>query len=180
MKILPPGLTFEQAVRFGHTGRIESGPYLAWLRTLPCHTCGRAAPSDPSHVNGFKGQGTKSPDWFAIPECRSCNRNYDLQPAMVESRIYAAAFYLLRAIFEGRLIWTRPNATPSDADRLYAALLELVECKDLIDSLDLEAAKPKSERVLTEAQWLQERAAYGRRKPLAWDTARQLLVEVAA
>lgn len=104
-RILPPHLTFEQSVRLGYTGRILHEPYLGWIRTLPCYTCGKPNESEASHVNGIKGQGTKSPDPFAIPECATCNRNYDLQPPMVEARIYAAAFYLLRAIYEGRLKW---------------------------------------------------------------------------
>lgn len=104
-KILPPGLSFEQCVRFGYTGRIEWEPYLRWLRTLPCHTCGTAAPSQASHINGLKGGSTKSPDPFCIPECPTCNQNYDTQPPMVDQRIVAAAFYLLRAITEGRIKW---------------------------------------------------------------------------
>jgi hypothetical protein len=70
VKIIPPGMTFIQAVRAGYAGRIESRAYLDWIKTMPCDTCGAPGPSDPSHVNAFKGQGTKSPDLFAIPECR--------------------------------------------------------------------------------------------------------------
>jgi len=105
-KILPPGLTFEQCVVFGYAGRIESEPYLAWLRTLPCHTCRRPGPSEASHLNSIKGQWTKAPDWFSIPECTTCNRNYDMQPPMVDQRLRAAIFYLLQAIYEGRLRWS--------------------------------------------------------------------------
>jgi len=105
VKIIPPGMTFEQAVRFGYTGRIELRPYLDWLKTLPCDTCGAPAPSDPSHVNSFKGQGTKSPDPLAIPECRVCHENYERGPAYQETRLQRAAMYLLRAIWEGRLSW---------------------------------------------------------------------------
>lgn len=109
MKILPPGLTFEQAVRLGYTGRIELPGYLAWLKTLPCDTCGLLGtdlnPIDPSHVNSYKGQGTKSPDPLAIPECRMCHENYERCPPQADERVRRAAWYLLRAIYEGRLKW---------------------------------------------------------------------------
>jgi hypothetical protein len=105
VKILPPGLTFEQAVRAGYTGRIELRAYLDWIKTLPCDTCGKPGPSDPSHLNSFKGQSTKSPDPFAIPECRMCHEQYERGPAFPETRIRKAAFYMLRAIWEGHLAW---------------------------------------------------------------------------
>lgn len=105
VRILPPGITFEQALRAGYVGRIECRPYLDWLKTLPCDVCGTPAPSDPSHVNAFKGQGTKSPDLWAIPECRTCHEAYERGPGLSEERIYRAGFYLLQAFVEGRLKW---------------------------------------------------------------------------
>lgn len=109
MKILPPGMSFQQAVLAGYAGRIESRPYLDWLKDQPCDTCGRVGteynPIDPSHVNAFKGMGTKSPDLFAIPECRQCHENYERGPGYAEDRIRRAAFYMLRAFWEGRLKW---------------------------------------------------------------------------
>lgn len=104
-KILPPNMRFEHALRAGYTGRIELRAYLDWLKTLPCDTCGAVAPSDPSHVNSFKGQGTKSPDPFAIPECRACHESYERGPGFAQDRIYRAAFYMLRAIYEGKFKW---------------------------------------------------------------------------
>jgi hypothetical protein len=104
-KIIPPGISFEQAVRAGYTGRILMPGYLEWLRTLPCHTCGAPPRSQPSHINAYKGQGTKSPDPLAIPEDAACNQNYDTQPPDIPGREHTALFYLLRAIFEGRLVW---------------------------------------------------------------------------
>ena len=77
MRIIPPGLTFEQALRFGYTGRIVLSSYLDWVGTLPCSRCGAPPPSDPSHVNAYKGIGTKSPDPWAIPECRRCHEFYE-------------------------------------------------------------------------------------------------------
>jgi hypothetical protein len=111
MKIIPPGLTFEQALRLGHTGRILCRPYLDWLKTLPCDTCGAGAPCDPSHFNGLKGAGTKSADLLAIPQCRSCHELYELGPSKSgmdpkgRPFLSRAALYLLQAFFEGRLVW---------------------------------------------------------------------------
>lgn len=117
MKILPPGLTFEQCITRGYTGRIECRGYLDWIKTLPCDRCGAAPPSDPSHINTLKGAGTKSPDWFAIPECRSCHDDYenlwrgrqDGQSRFEENeaRKGRAAIYLLQAIVEGHLTWRK-------------------------------------------------------------------------
>ncbi len=104
-RILPPALSFEQALRLGYTGRIQLPAYLDWIRTLPCASCGAPPPSDPSHVDSFKGQGTKSPDPFAIPECRRCHERYERGAPQVDERIRRAAFYLLQAIYEERLQW---------------------------------------------------------------------------
>lgn len=115
MKIIPTGMTFEQALRAGYAGRIELRPYLDWLKTLPCDTCQAAAPSDPSHYNGMKGMGTKSPDLWAIPHCRSCHDRYERGPAEYVPHVAEdecgppfltrAALYLLQAFAERRLVW---------------------------------------------------------------------------
>ncbi len=105
VRIIPPQLTFEQALRFGYTGRIELREYLAWLRTLPCDSCGARAPSEASHLNSFKGVATKSPDPWAIPECRKCHQSYERGPAYEDERLRKAAIYLLQAIYEGHLQW---------------------------------------------------------------------------
>ena len=104
-RIIPPGLTFEQALRFGYTGRIELPAYLAWLRRQPCSNCGAPPPSDASHLNSFKGAGTKSPDPWAIPECRRCHGRYERGAALTDERLRKAAVYLLQAIYEGHLRW---------------------------------------------------------------------------
>lgn len=98
-------MAFDQAVRLGYTGRIELRPYLDWIKELPCDTCAAPSPSDPSHVNAFKGTGTKSPDLFAIPQCRRCHELYERGPGLSEERIFRAAFYMLRAVYEGKLKW---------------------------------------------------------------------------
>lgn len=110
-KIIPPGITFRQAVTSGYAGRFRARAYLDWLATLPCHHCGKPPPAggrnDPSHLNGVRGQGTKSPDWFALPECRECHERYEANPSRQENdaRIALVPYYLLQAIFEGHLQW---------------------------------------------------------------------------
>ena len=104
-RVIPPQLTFEQALRLGYTGRIVLRPYLDWLRTLRCSRCGAPPPSDPSHINAFKGIGTKSPDPWAVPECRSCHESYERGTAATDERLRKAALYLLQAIYEGHLRW---------------------------------------------------------------------------
>lgn len=102
-------MSWEQALRAGYTGRIELAPYLRWLKTLPCDTCGRAGtdhnPIDPSHYNGYKGAGTKAPDPMSIPQCRVCHERYER--AGDPQFLTRAALYLTRAIWEGRLVWRK-------------------------------------------------------------------------
>ena len=114
MKIIPPNMTFEQALVAGYTGRILCRPYLNWLKTLPCWRDNYPPgdpyrPIDPSHLNGLKGMGTKSPDLLALPECRKCHEEYELyggaDPELEAERIRAALMYLVRAFWEGRLVW---------------------------------------------------------------------------
>lgn len=106
VRIIPPGLTFEQALRLGYTGEIRLAGYLAWIRTLECHTCRRTAPSEASHPNFFKSQARKGPDPLALPECTSCHHEYERIGKPDEAhRLARAAMYLLQAIYEGRLRW---------------------------------------------------------------------------
>ena len=69
---------------------------------------------------------------------------------------------------------TKRHSTPPHS-RVYAALLELVECKDLKDST--EADFYADEPMLTTDQRNECRAEYERRKPLAWEAARKVLTE---
>lgn len=82
MKLYPPSMTPEQALRAGYLGKLECRQYLDWLkRTFRCDTCDVAGtdhnPIDPSHFNGYKGAGTKAPDGMAIPQCRECHELYE-------------------------------------------------------------------------------------------------------
>jgi hypothetical protein len=99
-------MTFEQALARGYTGRIECRPYLDWLKTLPCDSCNAPPPSDPSHLNNHnKGVGTKTPDLWAIPECRRCHDLYESKSTGPTERRARAALYLLQAFFERRLVF---------------------------------------------------------------------------
>lgn len=111
MKIIPPGLSFEQALQFGYVGKIVCRPYLDWLKELPCDTCGAPPPSDPSHINAYKGTSTKAADLLAIPQCRDCHELYEREgDALWKANGSFAArvsLYLLRAYWEGHLVWQR-------------------------------------------------------------------------
>jgi hypothetical protein len=107
-KPVPPYLTFSQALRNGHLGRIEDRAYLDWVKTLPC--CGCHAPADdPHHIyrSGYRGMGTKVPDYFTIPLCRPCHDNLHRDPDKWEEvngeQIEHVALTLLRAIYDGQL-----------------------------------------------------------------------------
>lgn len=105
-RIIPPNMSFEQALRLGYTGEIRMAGYLKWIRTLPCDATGKAAPSDASHPNFFKSQKRKAPDPLAIPESREAHEAYERAGKPDEERRLArAALYMLRAIYEGRLVW---------------------------------------------------------------------------
>jgi len=60
MKVIPPYLTFKQALTNGYVERMESPVYMRWVKTLRCVSCNTPA-DDPHHPHGaaFKGMGTK-------------------------------------------------------------------------------------------------------------------------
>ena len=49
--------------------------HLAFVRQLPCVTCGKAAPSEAAHVRAGTdgGVGMKPSDRYAIPLCTACH-----------------------------------------------------------------------------------------------------------
>jgi hypothetical protein len=105
-KIIPPMMPFDQALRFGYTGEIRMPRYLEWIRTLPCDKCKQQAPSEASHPNFFKSQKRKAPDPLALPSCRFCHEEYERNGFTDEEEwMQRAAIYMLRAIWEGRLVW---------------------------------------------------------------------------
>ena len=106
-RILPPQLTFEQALRLGYTGEIRMPAYARWIKSLPCDHCG-ALGVDVSHPNFFKSQTRKGPDPLALPECRDAHEAYERNGLPDEERRLArAALYMLQAIYEGRLVWAK-------------------------------------------------------------------------
>jgi hypothetical protein len=80
----------------------------------------------------------------------------------------------LKLLADGELAPASETKAIDPNSRLYDALLELVECKDLIDSVDKDFAS--DDPVLTTDQRNEARAEYKRRKPLAWDRAREALI----
>lgn len=73
-KIIPPGMSFKQAMSAGYVGRLQDRGYMDWVKELACCSC-QAPADDPHHVVsvGFKGMGTKVPDYWTIPLCRVCH-----------------------------------------------------------------------------------------------------------
>ena len=49
--------------------------WLAWVRTLPCCSCGARPPSHPHHSTGG-GMGMKSSDRETMPLCARCHRSF--------------------------------------------------------------------------------------------------------
>jgi hypothetical protein len=73
-KLIPAGMSFARALRGGYVGRLESPAYLAWVASLPCCCCG--GPGGDAHhpyAVGYKGAGTKTADYWAIPLSRPCH-----------------------------------------------------------------------------------------------------------
>lgn len=88
MKPIPPGMTFRDALIRGYTGRIESGVYLDFVRSLPCVCCGSTHDIVAHHPIdcGFKGLGSKVPDFWAIPLTPHCHDALHRNVAMWEER----------------------------------------------------------------------------------------------
>lgn len=58
--------------------RTEHAPFVAFIRSLNCISCGSKKQSDAAHVPvGVRGMGLKSSDANVVPLCRSCHRWYD-------------------------------------------------------------------------------------------------------
>lgn len=108
MKIIPPYLTFKQALCGGHVGRMESRGYMDWVKSLRCCSCNAPA-DDPHHPygTGYKGMGTKVPDWWVIPLCRVCHDELHHDVARWEdingAQFEHVALTLLQAVREERL-----------------------------------------------------------------------------
>jgi hypothetical protein len=107
-KPIPPYMTFPQALRAGYVGRIEDRGYMNWVKRQPCCVCGAPA-DDPHHIHGrgFKGMGTKVPDYWTIPLCRAhhdeLHHNVGLWEDAHGSQFEWVAMTLLQALYEGVL-----------------------------------------------------------------------------
>lgn len=108
-KILPPHMSFEQALAAGYAGRIEDRAYMDWVKSLRCCSC-HAPADDPHHPAGlgFKGMGTKVPDYWVIPLCRNCHDalHHDVAgwEAVNGTQDHHALLTLTQALYEGRLV----------------------------------------------------------------------------
>lgn len=69
------GMLYRDAIIRGLASHFRSRKYLRWVKRQIC-PCGCPA-DDPSHVNAFKGMGTKSSDLFVWPSCRNCHQLYE-------------------------------------------------------------------------------------------------------
>lgn len=107
-KPIPPHLTFRQALTLGYVSRMEDREYMNWVKTLRCVSCHSPA-DDPHHPTGtgFKGMGTKVPDYWVIPVCRNCHdaihHNWKEWEEVNGEQILHAALTLTQALYEGRL-----------------------------------------------------------------------------
>jgi hypothetical protein len=108
MKVIPPYLSFKQALSNGYVERMECQAYTRWVKQLRCVSCNAPA-DDPHHPHGagFKGMGTKVPDWWVIPICRTCHDilHHDVIAWEEQngSQFEHACLTLLQAIREGVL-----------------------------------------------------------------------------
>lgn len=111
--IIPPGLTFWQAMQKGLLPQLNEARYLAWLKEQPCVVTGQR-PVDVHHLigHGLRATGRKTTDWLAIPlalhlhrdsaeaihviGCKEWERRYG-------SQLEHAARTLLAAIYAGVL-----------------------------------------------------------------------------
>ena len=48
--------------------------YKAWIRTLPCISCGIAACSEAAHTGSDGGMSIKASDYSCVPLCADCHR----------------------------------------------------------------------------------------------------------
>ena len=56
---------------------VRDSIYLDWVRSHPCCSCLRPAPSDPHHfMEQGGGTGLKCDDHFRVPLCRECHMQW--------------------------------------------------------------------------------------------------------
>jgi len=107
-KLIPSYLTFRDALVRGYVPRMESRKYMDWVKSLKCVSCGAPA-DDPHHPHGvgYKGMGSKVPDWWVIPICRlhhdELHHDVRAWEEKYGSQFEFAALTLLQALHEERL-----------------------------------------------------------------------------
>lgn len=117
--IIPPGVTWIQALKFGYVKRFDCPAYIEWLHTLPCCVSGSRTNVTAHHVvgHGLKGLGGKTHDLLAIPLVAELhlpdypgglhNSHAGGHPAWEEkhgSQLNFSALTLLQAIYDGVLV----------------------------------------------------------------------------
>jgi hypothetical protein len=113
--LIPPGLSFWQALQRGLVKPIEAPAYLVWVRTLPCCICGRLG-VDAHHIigGGLKGTGTRTPDFLAMPLCRpdhaELHRGHVTWETNHGLQMEFAARTMLEAVYRGELVLTAGTA----------------------------------------------------------------------
>lgn len=99
--------------------RAAVAPYVAFVRKLPCISCGARGPSEASHVATSadqKGTGMKVPDEQVVAHCRTCHRAWD-------GRSGKFAGFTREQRFELAAVWVRTTqllAVPEDRDQAEA------------------------------------------------------------
>jgi len=107
--VIPAGMSFRQALRAGYLGKLQDRRYLDWVKGLPCCAC-HAPADDPHHLwsRGYNAHGSRSPDYWAIPLCRTCHdalhRDVNGWEERHGAQIEHVALTLLQAVAEGKLV----------------------------------------------------------------------------
>lgn len=54
----------------------RSWKYRAWIRSLPCASCGQDPAGEAAHTGSDGGMAQKASDWSCVPLCRGCHLEY--------------------------------------------------------------------------------------------------------
>lgn len=106
--MIPPGLTFKQAIQKGYIKPIRNKAYTDWVKSLPCCVCGKQS-DDPHHIiqAGYGGKGTKASDLWTIPLCREhhdeLHKDVDAWEFAHGMQFEFVALTLLQAVHDGIL-----------------------------------------------------------------------------
>ena len=105
--IIPPGMSFMQALQSGYIKPTRSRAYLDWVKSCQCVVTGLPA-DDPHHRYGrgwIKGAGEQVSDLWAIPLTRGAHEQLHANPGQWEeehgSQWYWICLQLERAVQEG-------------------------------------------------------------------------------